>query len=82
VVTLDHIRWLRKKRATPSYAITTFFGAKIPYEKTNDVQLQFLKDLVLYIYKGYMPLSSYENIWLGGWFYTNVPKFTFLLGPL
>jgi hypothetical protein len=31
VVTLDHIRWLRKKRATPSYAITTFFGAKIPY---------------------------------------------------
>jgi hypothetical protein len=47
-----------------SCAITTFFVAKNPYKKIDDAQQKFLKDLVLYIYKGYKPLASCENIWL------------------
>jgi hypothetical protein len=40
VVTLDYTRQPRKKKANPSScAITTFFGAKNPYKKTDDAQL-------------------------------------------
>jgi hypothetical protein len=42
-----------------------FFGAQpIFIRKLNDAQQQFFKDLVLYICKGYMALSSCENVWL------------------
>jgi hypothetical protein len=31
----------------------------------NPLQQAFLEDLVLYVAKGYQPLSSIENPWLG-----------------
>ncbi len=42
----------------------TYFGATNLYEKFNETQQKFLQDMVLYIYKGYMALSTFENIWL------------------
>jgi hypothetical protein len=42
--------------------ITSFFGSTNPYKNANEAQQNFIGDLVLYIYKGYMPLSTYENI--------------------
>ncbi|KAJ7552447.1 hypothetical protein O6H91_06G055400 [Diphasiastrum complanatum] len=54
-----------KKRNLPSSsAITSFYGSSTPYKKEDDQQQCFLEDLVLYIVKGYRPLSSVENIWL------------------
>jgi hypothetical protein len=44
--------------------ITTYFDATNPYKKSNGAQQQFLENLVLYTCKGYMPLSTCENIWL------------------
>jgi hypothetical protein len=42
-----------------------FFGAQLIFiRKLNDAQQQFFEDLVLYICKEYMALSSYENVWL------------------
>ncbi len=53
----------KEKKAIPSsYVITTFFGAKNLYKFFDDVQLQFLEDLVLYNCKGYKPLSTCENL--------------------
>jgi hypothetical protein len=38
VGTIDHTQQPRKKRASPfSYVITTFFGAKNPYTKIDDI---------------------------------------------
>ncbi len=31
--------------------------------KNDDVQKQFMEDLMFYIYKGYMPLFTCENVW-------------------
>jgi hypothetical protein len=42
----------------------TYFDATNPYKKSNGAQQQFLEDLVLYTCKGYIPLSTCENIWL------------------
>jgi len=44
--------------------ITTFFASINLYKHGDEAQQWFLKDLVLYIYKGYKPLSTCENIWL------------------
>jgi len=49
--------------ATPSRsAITTFFSSTNLYKDDDETQQHFLEDLVLYICKGYMLLSSCENI--------------------
>ncbi len=34
-----------------------------PLEKINEQQKHFLEDLVLYICKGYTPLSTCKNVW-------------------
>jgi hypothetical protein len=35
-----------------------------PYKNVNEAHQRFIEDLVMYIYKGYMPLSTCEKIWL------------------
>jgi len=40
-----------------------FWGVTNVYKNSNEAQ-QFLKDLVLYFFKGYKFFSTYENIWL------------------
>jgi hypothetical protein len=58
-----HARQSGKKITTPSaFVITSFFGATNPYKKIDEHQQQFLEDLVLYICKGYKPLSTCENV--------------------
>ncbi len=58
-----HVRQLTKKITTPSpFTITSFFGATNPYKKIDERQQQSLEDLVLYICKGYKPLSTCENV--------------------
>lgn len=59
--------------------ITTFFASLNPYKHGDETQQWFLKDLVLYIYKGYKPLSTCENIWLQRFSFTNVFMSFFLL---
>jgi hypothetical protein len=44
-------------------AITAFFGSTNLYKFGDEAQQIFVEDLVLYIYKGYMPLSTCENVW-------------------
>jgi hypothetical protein len=44
--------------------VKCFCGAKNLYKNFDETQQQFLEDLVLYIFKGYRSLSTYENIWL------------------
>ncbi len=56
------VRQLKTKITTPSaFGITSFFGATYPYRKIDEQQ-QFLEDLILYICKGYKPLSTSENV--------------------
>jgi hypothetical protein len=38
-------------------------GATNLYKKNNEQQKHFLENLVFYICKGYIPLSSCENVW-------------------
>jgi len=38
-------------------------GATNLYKKNNEQQKQFLENSVFYICKGYIPLSSCENVW-------------------
>jgi hypothetical protein len=42
--------------------IISFFGSTHPYKNANETHQKFIKDLVMYICKGYMPLSTCENI--------------------
>jgi hypothetical protein len=52
-----------KKKVTLSRStITTFFGSTNPNKHDDETQQQFMEDLVLYIYKGYKPLSTCKNI--------------------
>jgi hypothetical protein len=44
--------------------ITNFFNNQRPYNKFDLAQQAFLEDLVLYIAKGYQPVSFVENLWL------------------
>ncbi len=57
--------------------ITSFFGSTNPYKNADDVQQRFIDDLVLYIYKGYMPLSTCKNIWLRRLVLCQCPHFVF-----
>jgi len=41
-----------------------FFELTHPYKNVNEAHQRFIEDLVMYIYKGYMPLSTCEKIWL------------------
>jgi hypothetical protein len=51
-----------KKLFTTS--IADFFSFVVPYKNSNPTQELFFKDLILYIIKGYRPLSSTKNVWL------------------
>jgi hypothetical protein len=51
------------KRATP-FVITEFFSNVQSYKSSNPLQLVFIEDLVLFITKGYVPLSTMESSWL------------------
>jgi hypothetical protein len=44
--------------------ITTFFGSTNLNKHGDETHQWFLEDLVLYICKGYKPLSTCKNIWL------------------
>ncbi len=60
-----HAQQSRKKRTSSfNCAIIEVFSATNLYKKNKEHQHQFLKDLVLYMCKGYKPLSNHENIWL------------------
>ncbi len=62
---INHNHQLGKKMATLfGSTITTFFGSINPYKHGDEARQWFLKDLVLYIYKGYKPLSTCERIQL------------------
>jgi hypothetical protein len=65
VIPLYHTQQAAKKkvRVTGS-VVTNFFGSSNPYKQHNEQQQKFLKDLVLYICKGYKALSICDNIWL------------------
>jgi hypothetical protein len=46
----------------PNYGtITKHFCASIPYKWKDVAQNKFVKDLALYVVKGYMPISTIEN---------------------
>jgi hypothetical protein len=62
----------RKNQTSSTFVITSFFGATNPYKKIDEQQQQFIEDLVLYICKGYKPLSTWENVWL--WRFCFTPK--------
>jgi hypothetical protein len=49
-----------KKLSTTS--IVDFFNFVVPYKNSDPTQELFLKDLILYIIKGYQPLNSTENV--------------------
>jgi hypothetical protein len=54
----------KKRKNISPYLITKFFGNHWPYNKIGLMQYAFLEDLILYIIKGYHPLSLVENPWL------------------
>jgi hypothetical protein len=45
-------------------AISSFFGSKTPYKRHDEAQKLFLEDLVLLTTKGYLLLSTCENVWM------------------
>jgi hypothetical protein len=55
---------IKKRKIIFPFFIIEFFGKHQLYNKTNLVQHEFLEDIILYITKGYHPLSSIENPWL------------------
>jgi hypothetical protein len=55
---------LQRKRNCPTISNYIFLGSHKPYSKSNQIQQDFLEDLILYITKGYHLLSSIENSWL------------------
>jgi hypothetical protein len=61
---IAHVWQSRKKRTGPSdRAIIAFLVATKPFKKCDEQQKHFLEDLLLYICKGYMPLSTGKNVW-------------------
>jgi len=59
---IDHNWQHGKKRVeTIAFAIISFFGSTNLYKNANETQQRFIA-LVLYIYKGYKPFSTCENI--------------------
>jgi hypothetical protein len=60
---INHSQQLKKRKVAPfGSTITTFFGSTHLYKHGDETQQQCLEDLVLYICKGYKPLSTCENI--------------------
>jgi hypothetical protein len=50
---VDHGRLNGKKRKmVRPLTITQYFGNKHPYRKNDQVQIQFIKDMVLFVTKG------------------------------
>jgi hypothetical protein len=60
----DERQAAKKQKTIPPFQITNFFGNHQRYNKSDPTEQTFLEDLVLYIAKGYRPLSSVENPWL------------------
>jgi hypothetical protein len=54
----NQIHVAKKWKIVYPFQITIFFGNQCIYHKSNLVQEAFLEVLVLYITKGYWPLSS------------------------
>jgi hypothetical protein len=54
----------KKKVGAPGSTIIYFLGSTNMYKNVDEAQQRFIEDLMLYICKGYMPLSTCENIWL------------------
>lgn len=45
--------------------IFAYFGNDIPSRKQNQIQVQFLEDLVLFLVKRFnFPLNTCENLWM------------------
>jgi hypothetical protein len=64
VAATSHNQQLGKKWSEPfGCVIISYFSAINPYKKFDEAQHQFFEDLVLYIFKGYKPLSTCDNIW-------------------
>jgi hypothetical protein len=63
VVAGSHSQQFGKKWSRPSRCvITSYFSATNPYKKSDKAQQKFLKNLILYTYKGYKPFSTCDNI--------------------
>jgi len=63
VVVGSHSQQFGKKWSRPyGCVITSHFGATNLYKKSDKAQQQFLKNLILYTYKGYKPFSTCDNI--------------------
>jgi hypothetical protein len=45
-------------------SIVDFFNFGMPCKNSNLAQQLFFEDLILYIIKGYQPLSFTKNVWL------------------
>jgi len=76
---IDHNQQYGKKRiGATDPAITSFFWSTNPYKNVNEAQQRFIEDLVLYICKGYTPLSTCENIWLRRLILRQCPHIVFL----
>jgi hypothetical protein len=65
VVVVDHGRLNGKKRKmVRPLTITQYFGNKHPYRKNHQIQIQFIKDMVLFVTKGNEVLSTKESPFL------------------
>jgi hypothetical protein len=60
-------------------SIAAFFNSGVPYKNSDLAQELFLEDLILYITKGYQPLSSIENVWLKRLVLRQCGRITFLI---
>jgi len=67
----------KKKVVATCFVITSFFGSINLYNNVNETQQKFIRDLVLYICKGYMPFLMCENIWLRRLVLRQCPYITF-----
>jgi hypothetical protein len=54
----------KEEENCPPFSNHFLFGYQQPYHKSNILQQAFLAHLVLYVTKGYQPLSFVENPWL------------------
>jgi hypothetical protein len=64
-VDASHSKKPKKKQfVPPRCVIMTYFGATNPSINMMRHNKFFFKNLILYIYKGYMPFSTCDNIWL------------------
>lgn len=54
----------KKRKIVQSSQIIDFFSSQQPYKKVEQLQINFITNLVLIIAKGYVPLSIVESQWL------------------